>query len=168
MNHSTASGLALAKRVESTPHDPQDHNRRVELQFVARASFVFNAVQVDGFEPPPLEQRSVFESCAEAEEFAKATGAKVEHGAGMAAYNRKSDVILMPSRDIGAWPKGYRHPESIPTKEWFRYQHDTNICDVLGCFAMRSYEKVFCLFSITSAIICDGLANLKKGWWCRR
>jgi antirestriction protein ArdC len=92
--------IVFYKRVESTPHDPQDHNRRAELQFVARASFVFNAVQVDGYEPPPLKQRSVFESCAEAEEFAKATGAKVEHGAGMAAYNRKSDVILMPSRDI--------------------------------------------------------------------
>ena len=71
-------------------------------RFVARASFVFNAAQVEGLdlaaEEQPLPNEPVFDPIARAEAFARATGARIEEGGDRACYIPSADMIRMPER----------------------------------------------------------------------
>ncbi len=69
-------------------------------RMVARASWVFNAAQVDDF---PLDQTDIptqpsFDPIAQAEAFVKATGAVIEEGGDKAYYVPSADIIRMPER----------------------------------------------------------------------
>lgn len=73
-------------------------------RMMARASYVFNADQVDGFEVPALpEPKDPVRVIAEADAFIQATGANIRHG-GTQAYYRPphggdGDYIQMPEKD---------------------------------------------------------------------
>ncbi|WP_067338023.1 ArdC family protein [Stappia indica] len=71
-------------------------------RFMARASFVFNAAQVEGLdlasEEQPLPNEPVFDPIARAEAFARATGARIEEGGDRACYIPSADMIRMPER----------------------------------------------------------------------
>lgn len=69
-------------------------------RFVARASYVFNAEQVDGWQPPISQRRSLAEVNEEVAAFVKATGAEVRHGACAAKYRRDVDCIEMPTPEM--------------------------------------------------------------------
>jgi antirestriction protein ArdC len=67
---------------------------------VLRASWVFNAAQVDGF---PLDETEIpeepcFDPIARAEAFVKATGAVIEEAGDKACYVPSADIIRMPER----------------------------------------------------------------------
>jgi antirestriction protein ArdC len=66
----------------------------------ARASWVFNAAQVDGFEIASQEipEQPLFDPIDRAEQFAIATGAKIEEGRDVACYDPANDRIRMPER----------------------------------------------------------------------
>ncbi len=63
---------------------------------VARASHVFNAAQVDGYQPPAPP--TVFDPVASAEAFVRSTGAVIEEGGDRACYVPSRDMIRMPDR----------------------------------------------------------------------
>jgi len=65
--------------------------------FVARASRVFNAAQVEGWTQPVPPAAAEFEQHEQAEALVRATGARVRHGFSMAKYRRDLDDIEMPS-----------------------------------------------------------------------
>jgi antirestriction protein ArdC len=65
--------------------------------FVARASRVFNAAQVEGWAAPVEETKSPFERDRQVEAFVAATEARIRHGFNMARYRRDLDDIEMPS-----------------------------------------------------------------------
>ncbi|WP_439634801.1 ArdC family protein [Glycocaulis sp.] len=70
----------------------------------ARASYVFNADQVDGYErPEPPVAINPVEAIAKADAFIKATGAHISHGGDRAYYRPSADSIQMPevSRFLG-------------------------------------------------------------------
>jgi antirestriction protein ArdC len=79
---------------EPNPDDVSDDGKRR----VARASYVFNAAQVDGFTiadgPQPL---GPVERIVAADRFVSATGARIEHGGEMAYYRSSTDHIQMPA-----------------------------------------------------------------------
>lgn len=71
-----------------------------EKLFMARASYVFNAAQVDGWEPPARPAAtSEVERMERAEQFIKATRAEIRHGGDSACYVPMLDVINMPRPD---------------------------------------------------------------------
>lgn len=68
---------------------------------VARASHVFNASQVDGFELPGApEPLGPVERIAAADRFTAATGARIEHGGERAFYRPSTDHIQMPDEGL--------------------------------------------------------------------
>ena len=69
---------------------------------IARASWVFNAAQVDGFLPTTDEvpEGPTFDPIATAEEFASATGAQIGEGGDRAYYDLIQDRIQMPDRQL--------------------------------------------------------------------
>lgn len=69
-------------------------------RMIARASRVFNAAQVEGFEivAEELPERPAFDPIARAEGFAAATGAQIEEGGNRACFIPSLDMIRMPER----------------------------------------------------------------------
>lgn len=60
---------------------------------------VFNASQVDGYEPAEIELPDVAEIEQTAEDFLKTTGADIRHGGDRALWNRADDYIAIPNRE---------------------------------------------------------------------
>jgi antirestriction protein ArdC len=95
--------------VEPNSADVSDSGRRR----VARASFVFNAAQVDGFDitpansPPALPLGSV-ERVPAVDHLIEATGADVHHGGDEAFYDRFGDFITMPDHDRFTRPRTHK------------------------------------------------------------
>ena len=68
---------------------------------VARASYVFNASQVDGFTLPAApEPLGPIERIEAADRFVGATGVRVEHGGERAYYRPSTDHIQMPDEGL--------------------------------------------------------------------
>lgn len=79
------------------PDDDTDDGKRR----VARASNVFNAAQVDGFELPSApEPLGPIDRITAADRFVAATAAKIEHGGERAFYRPSTDHIQMPPEDL--------------------------------------------------------------------
>jgi antirestriction protein ArdC len=64
---------------------------------IARASWVFNAAQVDKWTPPEPKQLSDVQIDSGLKAFVEATEARIDHGYGMARYRVDLDRIEMPS-----------------------------------------------------------------------
>lgn len=94
-----SSLVVFYKEYETEPNadDATDDGKRR----VARASYVFNAAQVDGFTlpdaPAPL---GPIERILEADRFFAATGASIEHGGERAFYRPSTDTIYMPDEGL--------------------------------------------------------------------
>lgn len=93
-----ASLVVFYKEYEAEPNPANtddDGKRRV-----ARASYVFNAAQVDGYAlpeaPAPL---GPIERIEGVDRFVRATGARVEHGGERAFYRSSTDHIQMPDAE---------------------------------------------------------------------
>ncbi|MGE0516974.1 MAG: ArdC family protein [Hyphomicrobiaceae bacterium] len=94
-----SSLVVFYKEYESEP-DPErtddDGKRRV-----ARASYVFNAAQVDGYTLPDAPQPlGPIERLDAVDRFITATGASVEHGGDRAFYRPSTDHIQMPDEGL--------------------------------------------------------------------
>ncbi len=73
-----------------------EHGKRL----MARASWVFNADQVDGYEAPALpEPKNPVQVIDAAELFVTGTGATIRHGGTRAFYRPSDDTIQMPERE---------------------------------------------------------------------
>ena len=82
---------------EPNPEDQSDDGKRR----VARASYVFNAAQVDGFTLPEAPRPlGPIERILEADRFFAATGARIEHGGDRAFYRPSTDTIHMPDEGL--------------------------------------------------------------------
>lgn len=89
------------KKLEPTEVDAQAEPPR----YVGKASWVFNASQVDNWAPPEPRQSSPVEIDKTVAAFVEATEARVYHGYQVAKYRHDLDCIEMPStawfRDTG-------------------------------------------------------------------
>lgn len=83
------------EKEESAPAEEGSHPR-----FVARASYVFNAEQVNGWQPPVPDVKSEVKINEEVAAFIDAVGADVRHGFSMARYRRDLDCIEMPNPEM--------------------------------------------------------------------
>jgi antirestriction protein ArdC len=78
---------------EPDPENAGDDGKRR----VARASWVFNSAQVDGYIAPDApEPLGPIDRIAAADKFVGATGARIEHGGESAFYRPSTDHIQMP------------------------------------------------------------------------
>lgn len=86
--------------VESAASESGETSEEKTIPF-ARASWVFNAQQVEGFEPgeEPVRTASQFGRIDHADAAISATGANIAHGGGRAFYHRVEDRIQIPDAD---------------------------------------------------------------------
>jgi len=94
------SSLVVFYKEYETDPDP-DNSDDDGKRRVARASYVFNASQVDGYKMPDApEPLGPIERIAAADRFVTATGAAIEHGGDRAFYRPSTDHIQMPPEDL--------------------------------------------------------------------
>jgi antirestriction protein ArdC len=94
-----ATLVVFYKEYETDPNPdiPDDDGKRR----VARASYVFNASQVDGYMLPDAPQPlGPIERILEADRFFTAIGARIEHGGDRAFYRPSTDTIHMPDESL--------------------------------------------------------------------
>lgn len=96
-----SSLVVFYKTFDVAKSEADDAEGEATQRLMARASFVFNAGQVDGFPlgaAQPLPEAPAFDPIERAEHFAKATGARIEESGDRACYIPATDMILMPER----------------------------------------------------------------------
>ncbi len=76
-----------------------DNPDKLEMYRVVRASWVFNADQVDGFSAPKPESPDLVEIIEAVEKTVKATTADIRHGGNKAYFIPSKDYIQMPDRE---------------------------------------------------------------------
>jgi antirestriction protein ArdC len=134
-------------------------------RLMARASFVFNAGQVDGFspeEPAILPDGPVFDPIEHAERFAHATGASIREGGEHACYEPASDLIRMPDR-----ARFTGSPTSTPAEAYYstlchELVHWTGTKerlgrDLSGRFGSASYAVEELVAELGAAFLCSDL-----------
>jgi antirestriction protein ArdC len=92
------SVVVFFKKIEDQ-EDKEDAEGTAGPRLVARAFRVFNSAQVDGWDEPPPARIPEFFAIQEIDAFVTATGAGVRHGAPMARFIPKEDIIEMPDRE---------------------------------------------------------------------
>ena len=88
--------IVFYKTIPPEEEDQNAEKTRSRSTLIARASWAFNAAQVDGWTPPQSQQRSDVEIREHAEAFIKATLADIRHGGDIACYDCVRDYIAVP------------------------------------------------------------------------
>ena len=83
-----------------------------------RGYSVFNATQVDGYNPPAVTDAPILERIEQADTFFKSVGADVRHGGNQAYYSPASDHIQMPRFDVFRENVSYYSTLAHETTHW--------------------------------------------------
>jgi antirestriction protein ArdC len=70
-----------------------------EYRLIARAFFVFNACQMDGWRAREESTKSSVEPCEEIEQLVEMLGAMIRYGGDVACYRPRDDYIELPDRE---------------------------------------------------------------------
>jgi antirestriction protein ArdC len=92
--------IVFYKRLEAKPAEEEGEDS-LAARLIARASWVFNADQVEGLTPPEVPVLpSPVEVLNQADALIEATGATIDEGGDAACYRPHADYIQMPPRSV--------------------------------------------------------------------
>ena len=141
-------------------HD--DGEPKVDRIYLARASVVFNAAQVDGYQPEPEPERPLFERIERAETFVGNTGAIVRHGGDRAFYRPSADQIQMPDREAftstetSTAAEGYYGTLLHELTHWSGHEARCNR-DLRNRFGSEAYAAEELVAELGAAFLCADL-----------
>ncbi|MCR5858292.1 ArdC family protein [Mesorhizobium sp. J428] len=160
-----SSLIVFYKELEFEQMNEQTGATEQVERLMARASFVFNAAQVDGFPldaDEPLPGEPVFDPIERAEAFTRTTGAKVEEDGDRACYIPSLDVIRMPDRKrfIGTETttpaEGFYSTLCHELVHWSGTKHRLDR-DMTGRFGTESYAIEELIAELGAAFLCGDL-----------
>lgn len=156
------SSLVVFYKEYETDPDPDNSDDNGKRR-VARASYVFNASQVDDYTlpdaPAPL---GPIDRIAAADRFVTATGANIEHGGDRAFYRPSTDHIQMPPEDLFCGTNTLTRSESYyavlvhELTHWSGAKHRLNR-DMGKRFGDSAYAAEELVAEIGSAFLCAEL-----------
>ena len=117
---------------EFATDDSTGSGDEIETRLFARATPVFAAEQVEGFETPVLVNPTPMEAVAHADAFVAATGAVIAHGGTRAYYRPSTDSIQLPPREAFIGTKTSTPAESYYSTllheltHWTSHEHRCN------------------------------------------
>lgn len=133
-------------------------------RLMARASHVFNAAQVEGFavETETLPENATFDPIERAEQFAKATGARIEETGDRACYIPSADMIRMPERrrfigtETTSPAEGFYSTLCHELVHWSGAKNRLDR-DLTGRFGLESYAVEELVAELGAAFLCSDL-----------
>lgn len=146
-----SSIVVFYKDYEATSEDGE-----AERRMVAKASFAFNAAQVDGAPAAEAIPSGGFEPHAQAEQVIRDTGARIDHGGATACYIPSADRIQMPDRNRFASAEGYYGTAFHELGHWTGAKHRLDR-DLSGRFKSQSYAAEELVAELTAAFVAAGL-----------
>ena len=137
---------------QSTGNDEQEPRRH----FIAKAAYVFNAAQVDGFIPAPTPELAPIKRHAAAETFIKASKASIYHDSRQACYIPSKDEIHLPPD--GAF-KDAQSYYSVALHELVHWSGHASRCDrdLRNRFGSEAYAAEELIAELGSAFLCAEL-----------
>lgn len=121
--------------------------------FVARAAFVFNAAQVDGYEPRSLPSLPEIERHAAADHLIAASGAVIYHGGPRACYVPSQDEIHLPPRGSFHDTEGYYTVALHELTHWTG--HEIRCArDLRNRFGSEAYAAEELIAELGAAFLC--------------
>ena len=135
-------------------------------RLIARASAVFNAAQVDGYEPPASPTRPAAATIPQLEQFISSTGARIRYAGLHAAYRPSTDEIRLPPRDAFVGSTTSTATESYGSTilhelvHWTAPKHRLDR-DLTGRFGSAAYAMEELVAELGAAFLCAdlGLTN---------
>lgn len=94
-----ASPIVFYKEQAQELHDDETGATKEEKRLIARASWVFNADQVDGWSEPDGGNNELLDPIEDVDALVRATKADVRYGGTNAYYAPSADCIVMPDRE---------------------------------------------------------------------
>lgn len=146
------SSLVVFYKDYAAENDKGDPERR----FIAKASFAFNASQVEGAPPAADIPAGGFEPAEIAEATIRSTGARIDHGGDVACYIPSQDIIRMPNRDRFVSADGYYGTAFHELGHWTGAKQRLDR-DLSGRFKSRSYAAEELVAELTAAFVTAGL-----------
>ena len=149
-----STSIVFFKELPARPEDEEEEKR-----FVARSFRVFNADQVDGYQPalPPAEDLT--QRLAGVEAFVASTGAKIRHGGGRAFFSPSQDLIQMPDRArftgtaTSTPTEGYYSTLLHELTHWSG--HESRLArDLSGRFGKEAYAMEELVAELGAAFLC--------------
>lgn len=133
-------------------------------RMIARASWVFNAAQVEGYDPDitDLPDQARFNPITRAEAFVRATGANVEEIGDEACFIPGTDKILMPERRRFIDTKKSTAAECFYSTMFHELTHWTGAKkrlnrDLSGRFGSEAYAVEELIAELGAAFLCADL-----------
>lgn len=143
--------------------DADDANPDDQMRWIAKSFRVFNADQVDGYQPEELPETSEVERIEQAEAFARRTGATICHGGGRAYYQPVDDRIQMPDEvrfratETSSATEGYYGTLFHELTHWSGHESRCGR-DLSGRFGDDAYAMEELVAELGAAFLCAELA----------
>lgn len=144
---------------EETDTEVSDDQNVSRPRFIAKATPVFNAAQIDGWSEPVPEIKSPAEIDERAEAIVAATNARIEHGGDRACYIPANDLIRMPQRTAFTGTETSPSTESYYSTLFHELTHWTAAAhrcdrDLSGRFGSNSYAVEELIAELGAAFLC--------------
>lgn len=162
-----SSLVVFYKTLEFEQTNEKTGHAETAERLMARASPVFNAAQVDGFTIEDttalLPAEPIFDPIERAEQFAKATGARIEEGGDRACYVPSADMIRMPDRNRFTGTETTTPAEGFYSTLCHELVHWSGAKirldrDLTGRFGSESYAVEELIAELGAAFLCSDLA----------
>lgn len=108
------SVIVFYRTIEVEEPPDQTGEKHASTRLIARASWVFNVDQVDGYQVPAPPAHDPVESVLDADAFVNDTGAEILYWGNAALYSVADDLIMMPEPAVFIGTR-----TSTPTESWY-------------------------------------------------
>jgi antirestriction protein ArdC len=148
------TGVVFWRSVED--HDEVDEDGDPKRRLIARGYTVFNAAQVDGWEPPRVHVLSGSLRDEFVDRFAANTGIEVQHRGDRAFYAPGFDRVVVPEFERFRSPDGYY--STLLHELGHATGHESRLArDLTGRFGSEAYAMEELVAELTSAFVCADL-----------
>lgn len=148
------TGVVFWRQVED--ENETEENGDPKKRLIARGYTVFNAAQVDGWEPPSVHVLSGSLRDEAADRFAANTGVEIQHRGDRAFYAPGFDRVVVPTFEQFRAPDGYY--STLFHELGHATGHKSRVGrDLTGRFGSEAYAMEELVAELTSAFVCADL-----------
>lgn len=157
-----ASAVVFYKETRREVWNKDTGKKEMERYLFARSTAVFNADQVEGWEPEKPEIDNPVQIVEQAEAFVVGTGADIRYGGDSAYYNPKADYIQIPAQERFTGTATSTPTESYYATQFHELTHWTghkSRCDrdLSQRFGEEAYAMEELVAELGAAFLCSDL-----------